>query len=314
MKQLPNQSSRRQFLVTAGASAAILAAPHCAWSAAHADRSAKVKVLMLSGQNNHDWKRTTPLMEKILLDSSRFEVSISNSPPSGSPAAAWESWRPKFKDFDVVFSDYNGDQWPEVVRQEFVSYVNDGGRVLIQHAANNAFPGWTEYEKMCGLLWRGKDEGKRVYLDDEGKKVEEPAGMGPGAGHGRLHDWTITSRATHPIFTDMPVTWLHAFDELYHGQRGPAENMNILATAQSTVESGGTGKHELMVWWIPFGQGKVLSMMPGHLWSGQEDLRAFQCVGFRTLLQRSTEWVATDQVSIELPDPFPTAEKTCVIS
>lgn len=305
-------TSRRHFLQTATAASAILAAPHLAWATNSIHN--KVKVLILTGQNNHDWQRTTPLMEKILQEANRFEVTISTAPPANSAPAAWDGWRPDFKNYDVIFSDYNGDMWPDAVKASFVEYVDQGGRVLIQHAANNAFTGWAEYEKMCGLLWRNPKEGKRVYLEDDGQLVVEEAGVGIGAGHGRLHDWTITQRGSHPIFADMPLTWLHAHDELYHAQRGPAEDMQILATAFSSKDSGGTGKHELMVWWIPFGKGKVLSFMPGHLWSGQTDLRAFNCVGFRSLLQRCTEWVATEQVTIELPAKFPTANETCVIS
>jgi len=305
---------RRQFLMTtiAGSIAGNLVWP-CHSQATPSSRD-RLKVLILSGQNNHDWKRTTPLMEQILLDSKRFEVTISYSPPAGAPAAAWDDWNPQFRDYDCLLSDYNGQLWPERIRDAFVEYIDGGGRLLIQHAANNPFHGWTDYERMAGLLWRGADVGYRVYLDEEEKVVRQGPGQGIGSGHGGLHDWPITTRAEdHPIFRDLPNTWMHAHDELYHGQRGPAEDMNILASSFSSRESGGTGQHELMVWWIPFGQGKALSLMPGHLWEGQEDTRAFRCVGFRTLLARATEWVASDQVTLPVPDNFPTAEKTVVL-
>jgi hypothetical protein len=232
------------------------------------------------------------------------------SPRKGAGKDAWKKWRPAFADYHVVFSDYNGDMWPEPVRESFEKYISKGGAALIQHAANNPFGGWKAYEKMAGLLWRGENHGYRVYMDDDGKMHRLGPGKGGGAGHGKLHDWQITHREPdHPIFKGLPPVWLHSHDELYHRQRGPAEDMRVLATAYSSEESGGTGKHELMVWWIPFGQGRVLSFMPGHLWPGQEDTRAFHCVGFKTLLQRCTEWAATEKVTIPVPEDFPTAER-----
>ncbi len=274
----------------------------------------KLQVLLVSGQNNHDWKRTTPLMKDILEDSGRFEVTVSMTPAKGADKEAWGKWRPKFKEYDAIFSDYNGDMWPAPVRESFEAYVAGGGGVVIQHAANNPFKGWDEFEKMVGLLWRSADEGYRVYVDDDGKVVRVPPGKGPGAGHGVLHNWQIKSRQSdHPIFKNMPEVWLHAHDELYHAQRGPAENMHILATAYDDPKAKGTGKHEPQVWWIPYGKGKVLSFMPGHLWEGQKELVAFRCVGFRVLLQRCTEWVATGKVTIAIPDNFPTAEKISLV-
>ena len=54
-------------------------------------------------------------------------------------------------------------------------------------------------------------------------------------------------------------------DELYHGQRGPAEHMHILATAYSDKAKGGTGTNEPMVWVIPYGKGRVFTTVLGHV-------------------------------------------------
>ena len=269
-------------------------------------------VLIVTGQNNHDWERTTELMIAILAEEGRFEITTSLSPPKGAEPQAWEQWRPDFAAYDVVLLNYNGEMWPETVRSSFEAYIAAGGAALVQHAANNPFPGWTAYEKMVGLLWRGPDAGHRAFLAEEGKLVHLPPGEDIGAGHGRLHDWQITSRADHPILQGLPPVWMHPHDELYHGQRGPAEDMRILATAYSDPENGGSGRHELMLWWIPFGEGKVLTLLPGHLWPGQEDDRAMRCIGFRTLLRRGAEWLATGTVTFPVPENFPTAEEASV--
>ena len=271
------------------------------------------KVLLLSGQNNHSWQRTTPLVEDILKESGLFTVDLSITPPQGADKTIWDTWRPNFAQYDVVLNNYFGDAWPEPVQSSFLSYIQEGGTCLILHAANNAFEGWKPFEDMVGLLWRNNTYGERLYYDDDGEIIRVPVGEGPGAGHGKIHDWAITVRDNqHPILKGMPSEWMHAHDELYHGQRGPARNVNILATAFSSEESGGTGKHEPVVWWVASGKGKVLTFLPGHLWPAQPEDTSYRCVGLRTMLQRSTEWLATGNVTVPIPDDFPSADRVSI--
>jgi hypothetical protein len=275
----------------------------------------KISVLLITGQNNHDWASSTPVIHDLLEETGRFDVTVSTTPSSESPKDAWNDWNPAFKNYDVVLSDYNGDMWPEAVKTNFVTYVNDGGRVTLVHAANNAFSGWKEFETMTGLLWRDAGYGDRLYLDESEKPVRQTKGEGPGAGHGAGHAYQITTRdPQNAIFKDLPKVWMHVADELYHGQRGPAENMHILATAFSSKESGGTGVHEPMVWWIPYGKGKVITLVPGHLGKNQSHPTPYDCTGFRVVLQRSVEWVATDKVTIPAPKNLPTPEKISVVA
>lgn len=275
----------------------------------------KVTVLIVTGQNNHDWVRSTPVIRRLLEETGRFDVSVSTSPSKDAPDDAWNDWSPKFKDHDVVLSDYNGKMWPDPVKEDFVSYVSGGGHVVLVHAANNAFGGWREFEQMTGLLWRDASQGDRLYLDEALKLVRQPKGEGPGGGHGAGHAYQIATRdKQNPIFKDLPEVWMHVSDELYHAQRGPAKDVHLLATAFSSKESGGTGVHEPMVWWIPFGKGKVITLVPGHLGENDKSPTPFDCVGFRTVLQRSVEWVATDKVTIPRPKNFPGGDKTSVVA
>jgi len=273
-----------------------------------------VSILLLSGQNNHDWVETNAYLQDILQDVEMFQTEVSLTPPKGADAADWDQWDPDFSQYDVILLDYNGEMWPDRVKSSFDTYIAEGGTALAMHASNNPFPGWEAFEQMIGLLWRNADTGYQAYLDNEGELVKHSPGEGVGAGHGVKHDWQIQTRdPDHPIMQGIPEIWLHPFDELYHGQRGPAENMNILASAYSDPESNGTGEHELMVWWIPYGEGKVLTFLPGHHWPEQDDNRAFRCVGFRTLLNRSLEWLATNEVTIPVPDNFPTADEISLV-
>jgi hypothetical protein len=273
--------------------------------AAAADKP--IKVLIIGGQNNHNWSLSTPYLKQILQRAGGFTVTVQNTPPGRAEHKAWDAWRPKFHDFDCVVLDYNGQMWPGPVQHEFVDYVKQGGSVMLIHAANNAFTGWKEFEKMAGLLWRPREYGYSLYLDDAGKLVREAPGQGRGMGHGAQYELLMTTRDhDHPVTRNMPARWLHTTDELYHGQRGPAENVHILLTAYSDPHRGGTGKNEPMVWWIPYGKGKVLTNVLGHVGT----LGSMQCVGFQTLVVRGCRWLATGDCPATLPANFPTAEKS----
>lgn len=271
----------------------------------------KIRVLIIDGQNNHNWKDTTPFLKEQLEKSGKFEVSVATTPPRGGNAQAWEGFKPDFTDCDVVLSNYNGPPWqPAVVRESFEKFLAEGGGLVNVHAANNAHKGWEGFENATGLLWRGNKDGARVYLDEVGKVMRMEVGSGPGAGHGPQHEYVVKVRQTeHPITKGIPVEWLHTRDELYHGQRGPGKDMRILATAFSAKEKRGTGVHEPMLWWIPVGKGKAVTNVLGHVGNLQKD-PAMKCVGFLTLVARSCEWVATGKVTIPVPDNFPTADKT----
>ena len=116
-----------------------------------------IKVLIIGGQNNHDWMKSTPFMKAVLDNAGHFQAVVDNAPGQKATQDAWDAWRPKFGDFDTVLLDYNGEMWPEEVRQSFVKYIRDGGGAVVIHAANNSFTGWKEYEQMVGLLWRRSD-------------------------------------------------------------------------------------------------------------------------------------------------------------
>ena len=146
-----------------------------------------------------------------------------------------------------------------------------------------------------------------MTLDKAGKTVRTAKGKGPGAGHGPQHPFSVVVRdRRHPVMAGIPAEWMHFRDELYHGQRGPALNMHILATAFSATAKRGTGAHEPMVWWIPYGKGKVFTTVMGHA-----DY-SMKCVGFQTIVSRGAEWSATGKVTLAVPKSFPSAEKTSV--
>jgi type 1 glutamine amidotransferase len=294
-----------------------------------------IKVLIVDGQNNHAWRTTTPILKKILEDAKMFQVDVATAPekprppqkpkdPTNAEAQAkyqdqlavfkradakyrdeFAKFRPKFADYAVVVSNYNGELWPKETQSDFVKYVSSGGGFVSVHAANNSFPEWPEYNAMIGVGgWGGRNEKSGPYVRlREGKFILDTS-KGSGGSHGRQHAFVVEIRKKdHPITAGLPEKWMHATDELYDRLRGPATNLTVLATAFADRKTGGSGEHEPMLMVIEYEKGRVFHTTLGH------DDKGIKCVGFRTTFARGCEWAATGKVTQEAPTDFPSADK-----
>lgn len=259
-----------------------------------------MKALIVDGQNNHDWKRTTPELEKILLDTGLFKVDIATSPVAGGDMS---TFNPKFKKYDVIVLNYNGDSWNSSTREAFVKYVKNGGGVVVVHAADNAFGRWTEYNEIIGFGgWgnRSKSSGPYIHWVD-GELVYDHESDGPGGAHEGYAEFVVDSRdLDHPIMKGMPERW-YQNDELYNFMRGPGKNMHVLATAHSKrpKNNGGSGKHEPMLFTVKYGKGNIFHTTLGH------NVLSMRDKGFMVTYARGAEWVATGDVTIPMPDTMP---------
>lgn len=265
---------------------------------------AEYKALIVTGQNNHNWKASSPILKQVLEQTGLFSADIVTSPDNKGDMNTFD---PNFSKYDVVVLDYNGKPWSEKTKAAFESYVNNGGGVVVYHAADNSFPEWKEYNLMIGLGgWgnRTEKDGPYVYFNNEKMVIDTAAGR--GGSHGKRQPFEIRMRNTeHPITKGLPTRWMHGSDECYSELRGPAKNMEILATAMSPKNAGGSGRHEPMLMTISYGKGRIFHTVLGH--ADEQGGPALECAGFIVTLQRGAEWAASGKVTQKVPYDFPNA-------
>ncbi|HEX3150924.1 MAG TPA: ThuA domain-containing protein [Gemmataceae bacterium] len=295
-----------------------------------------IRVLIVDGQNNHNWRGTTPILKKILEDAKIFTVEVATAPSkaAGPPKKPSDTkndqvmkvyeeqlaefkiedakykknmaaFRPKFKDFQVVVSNYNGEAWPKETQSDFAEFVATGGGFVCVHAADNSFPEWPEYNAMIGVGgWGGRNEKSGPYVRVRDGKVVRDETRGNGGSHGAQHAFVVVVQdAEHPITKGLPAKWMHATDELYDRLRGPAQNLTVLAYANADKAKNGSGENEPMLMAIAYEKGRVFHTTLGH------SEVSMKCVGFQTTFARGTEWAATGKVTIAVPSDFPGADK-----
>ena len=280
------------------------------------DTMPKIKVLIVDGQNNHNWRGTTPALKTILEQSKRFTVDVTTAPTRRDKEADAEAYlrnlaafQPDFAAYCVVVMNYNSnetrDDWSPETKRTFEEYVKTGGGLVIYHAADNSFPNWVEFNKMIGLGgWdRGHlpaTAGMHLHWEEGRGPITSNETGRPRGRHGPQWAFLMKVRDTeHPITAGLPLTFRHARDELYDYMWGPAENVTILATAYSDRERGGNGRHEPQLLTISYGEGRVFHTMIGH------DVEQVRSVSFITTFLRGTEWAATGKVTIPIPEDFP---------
>jgi type 1 glutamine amidotransferase len=289
------------FIILAGIFSFILLAPSCTKSPVS---NAPNRALIITGQNNHNWKVSSPVLKQILENSELFSADIAQTPEAGKDMS---KFKPDFSKYQVVVLDYNGDSWPAETKTAFEAYVSGGGGVVVYHAADNSFSDWKEYNKMIGLGgWGDRNEKDGPYVTWKTDGFVRDSSPGAGGTHGKQHAFRVTVRnAEHPITKGLPAAWIHSQDELYSKLRGPAENMTILATAYADTAQKGTGNHEPILMTINYGKGRIFHTVLGH--AGDETANpAMQCIGFIVTLQRGAEWAATGVVTQAVPEVFPT--------
>jgi type 1 glutamine amidotransferase len=268
----------------------------------------KIKLLIVEGVSNHDWRHRLALVQEILANDGSFEVDVSVTPQTADDPA-WQSWRPDFSKYDVVLSGYNNlggkPRWPEAAQKSFASFVTNGGGFYCYHEANNSFEEWPEYNRMIGLGWRNKNFGQAIVVTTNETLQFIPRGEGADTGHGSRLDVTVHQFGEHPIHRGLPRSWMAADIEIYHYARGPAEQLTVLAYAtepQSQLQFP-------IEWTVQYGKGRVFVSTYGHVWADQKDPKGMKCAAFQTIMIRGLKWLAGRDPGDVCPQDFPATDK-----
>jgi len=241
---------------------------------------AKIQTLIITGQNGHDWRGTTPVLRKILEDTGRFEVRVTEEFRGAGP----ETLAP----YDLVVLNYFERRrpelwWGERAQNALLDFVRSGKGIVVYHFSVAAFDGWTEYEKLCAGNWR------------------------PNQGHhSARHDFTVEIKdREHPVTRGLKVSFPQVNDELYANLKWqPADQYHVLATAYDdhSLYQGkarqpvpGPGLHQPMLWTLQYGRGRVFVTALGH------DVPAVETPAFTVTFARGAEWAATGAVTLAVP-------------
>ncbi|MCL4691495.1 MAG: ThuA domain-containing protein [Candidatus Hydrogenedentes bacterium] len=240
-------------------------------AAAQADAQT-LRVLILSGRNNHDWQTTTPFLKAMYEASGRFSADVTDDPASLTAET--------LASYDVLvdnwsaYPDMTGRQW-DAAEEPILDFVRGGKGFVLLHAATACFSDWPEFQQMAGCTW------------------------GDESGHGTFHPFRVfIDDPEHPIAQGMPQ-FLTGPDELYH-KLTPHPSMHVVASAFSAKDQKGTGDFEPVAVTTQFGEGRCFYNILGH------NVEAMSGAGFRTLMLRGTEWAATGAVTIPVPEDLPT--------
>jgi uncharacterized protein len=245
----------------------------------------KIAVLIVTGQNGHNWRGTTPILRKILEDTQKFDVRVTEEFRGAGPEA--------LAPYDLVVLNYFERGRPELRFGEktdnaLLDFVRSGKGLVVYHFSMAAFDGWPEYEKMSAGNWR------------------------PNNGHHSApHNFVVDIKdQEHPITKGLKLSFPQPNDELYGNLRWqPAGSYHVLATAYddhalyqaSRTDSRapqplvGAGTNEPMLWTVDYGKGRVFTTALGH------DVEQVQTPAFTTTFARGAEWAATGKVTLPIP-------------
>lgn len=262
-----------------------------------------IKTLIINGQDgSHTWQYSTKVLKTLFEKSGFFAVDVATTPNWNGNM---EKFHPNFSNYNLVLLNYGGETWSKQTRTDFEKYVANGGGVVVIHSAVIPMEGWKEYNQITGLgAWNQRNEKDGPYVYWENNSYVYDYSPGWAGHHDRQHKTLVEHRAIeHPVLKGLPIVWRHFKDEIYTRLRGPAQNIEILATIREH------DRDEPIMWTTQWGKGRVFVDLLGHCGNDPDLTYSMDCVGFQTTLLRGAEWAATGRVSQDVPDNFPTQDK-----
>jgi type 1 glutamine amidotransferase len=242
-------------------------------SCSKSTESGPIRILILSGRNNHEWQKTTPLLARIYKETHQFTVSITELPDTLTYK--------ELKKHDVIVSNWN--TWPDNNlrfparwEKDFTRYIKNGGGAVFIHAGASSFYGWDDYHKIGIGRW-----GKETKHGEQTK--------------GKISGFDQTNPITRGFKEFYIIDEIWEKPDIYQGAQPLA-----LVTATDTKDSHQISENSVFV--NQTGKGRSFYTTLGH------NERAILNSGLQTLIMRATQWVSKREVTIEPPSEI--TEKT----
>jgi hypothetical protein len=224
-------------------------------------------VLIITGESNHDWQATTPILSGVLESLGGHQVDINTDPASLTAEAL-----APYDALVVHWTNFPSAErtWADAAEAAVLGFVEAGGGIVFVHAAAACFPGWEEYERLKLAAW------------EDGV-----------TGHGAVHRFPV--RVVEGPFAE-GLGEFETTDELWHEVDIEPE-ARVIAEAYSSEASGGTGDWEPIALAAEYGGGRAFTLLLGH------DTAAMGSPGFQKLLARGVRWAATGE-ALSPPPPL----------
>jgi len=220
-------------------------------------RDNSVKILIFSGNNNHDCQNTTPLIREILSCEENFTVDITERPDTINVSM--------LKLYNVIVSNWNmypkmDHLWKNETKQSLVDFISRGGGFVCIHGTSATHYDWPPYLEITGGRWGDKTH--HGVIDDCTVQVvnqEHPITMG-------LHDFIIRDE----LWIDLECCPM----------------AEVLCAVQAEEYKNTPGKLEPVVMITRYGKGRGYYLVLGH------DTSVMAHPDWQNLLVRGTEWAA----------------------
>jgi len=188
----------------------------------------RIDILILSGRNNHDWKQTTPVLQRTFEESGYFKVDVTNQPDT----LDFE----KLRGYDVVVNNWNSWpendlRWPETTEEGLLKFIEQGGGLVFFHASTSVFYDWPGFKKISTGAW----------IDS--------------TWHGELCPVKVTiDDRDHPITNGMAGFYI--FDELwFNAEQNDA--FHVMGSATRKNDEGNESDSQPAVFVSDYGKGRI---------------------------------------------------------
>ena len=229
----------------------------------------KIRVLILSGSNNHEWKATSAVLQTIFDKQDCFVADLTVRPDTLTYSS--------LQHYHVVVSNWNswpenGLRWPGPAEEGLLRFIREGGGMVFFHASSSVFYEWPEFRQISTASWEEQTH------------------------HGKMAPVQVTiQNQDHPVTKGL--SGFVVFDELWIDAR---QNSVFQILGQAS------GQPAIMVG--DYGKGRIFHTILGHDARTilGHDARSMRNTGFRTLLARGTQWAATGEVTLNIPQELQT--------